>query len=69
VSDLNEARDLGLTGTPTFYLNGEKMEITSFEDFITQIAFAIDPAAAQAAQNASTSSSTPAADAGVTFGL
>jgi protein-disulfide isomerase len=66
-SDLREAQELGLTGTPTFYLNGEKMEITSFEDFIAQIAFAIDPAAA--AQNASTSSSTIPTDAGVTFGI
>jgi protein-disulfide isomerase len=65
-ADLNEARELGLTATPTFFLNGEKMEITSFEDFIAQIAFAIDPAAAQ---SASTSSSTPGTDAGVTFGI
>ena len=65
--DLNEARELGLTGTPTFYLNGEKMEITSFEDFIAKIAYAIDPVAA--AQNASTSSSTIPTDSGVTFGI
>ena len=45
-SDLNKAKELGLTGTPTFYLNGEKMEIKTFEDFIGQIAFAIDPTAA-----------------------
>jgi protein-disulfide isomerase len=44
--DLNKAKELGLTGTPTFYLNGEKMEIKTFEDFIGQIAFAIDPTAA-----------------------
>lgn len=67
--DLNEAKELGLTGTPTFYLNGEKMEITSFEDFIAQIAFAIDPAAAQAMLNASSSTTTAPAEAGVTFGL
>jgi len=42
-SDLNKAKELGLTGTPTFYLNGEKMEIKTFEDFIGQIAYAIDP--------------------------
>ena len=67
--DSNEARELGLTGTPTFYLNGEKMEITSFEDFITKIAYAIDPAAAQAMLNASSSTTTAPAKAGVTFGL
>ncbi len=42
-SDLSKAKELGLTGTPTFYLNGEKMEIKTFEDFVNKIAFAIDP--------------------------
>lgn len=66
-SDLQEAQELGLTGTPTFYLNGEKMEVTSYEDFIAQIAFAIDPAAAT--QGTSTATSTAPAPAGVTFGI
>lgn len=64
-SDLNEARELGLTATPTFFLNGEKMEITSFEDFIAQIAFAIDPSA----MNASSSASTTATVSDIQFGL
>ncbi len=64
--DLKKAQDLGLTGTPTFYLNGEKMEIKTFEDFIGQIAFAIDPAAAAAAS----ASGTPAVgEPEVKFGL
>jgi protein-disulfide isomerase len=67
--DLNAARELSLTATPSFFLNGELMEITSFEDFISQIAFAIDPVAAQAALSASTSTSTPSADTGVKFGI
>lgn len=65
-ADLVEAKDLGLTGTPTFYLNGEKMEITSFEDFISKVTFAVDPVAA--ALNASTSSST-LPSGGVKFGI
>jgi protein-disulfide isomerase len=50
--DLAEARDLGLTGTPTFYLNGERMVITTYEDFINQITLAVNPDAAPAAEAA-----------------
>lgn len=35
--------ELGITGTPTFFLNGEKMELTSFADFYEQIARAVNP--------------------------
>ncbi|HMO78274.1 MAG TPA: thioredoxin domain-containing protein [Candidatus Paceibacterota bacterium] len=41
--DLLEARGLGLTGTPTFYLNGERMNIETYEDFYNQIAAAVNP--------------------------
>jgi protein-disulfide isomerase len=44
--DLSAARELGLTGTPTFFLNGERMQFETFEDFIRQISVAIDPVAA-----------------------
>jgi protein-disulfide isomerase len=37
----NEARDLGLTGTPTFFLNGNRMQITTFQDFLDQIGAAV----------------------------
>jgi len=43
---LTEARGLGLTGTPTFFLNGEKMVISTYEDFINQITAAVNPEAA-----------------------
>ncbi len=36
-----EARDLGLTGTPTFFLNGERMQIQTYQDFKDQIASAL----------------------------
>ncbi len=42
-ADSNEARSIGLSGTPTFYLNGEKMNIQTYEDFRNQIAAAINP--------------------------
>jgi protein-disulfide isomerase len=43
--ELAEGRERGVTGTPTFFLNGEVMQIQTFEDFINQIgAAAGDPA-------------------------
>lgn len=63
-ANLKEGRELGLTGTPSFYLNGEKMEIKSYEDFVAQIALAIDPNAFAS----STSSTTPGTPE-VKFGL
>ena len=66
-ADLEEGRDLDITGTPTFYLNGEKMDINSFEDFILKIAAAVDPAAAAALQASSTASTTDTST--VKFGL
>ncbi len=62
--DLAEARELGLTGTPTFFLNGERMQFETFEDFIRQIALAIDPT------GASLSTTTDAAaEPAVKFGI
>lgn len=41
MAGFNEARELGLTGTPTFFLNGERMSFTTFEEFLTQIEDAV----------------------------
>lgn len=41
-SDLAEGRERGVTGTPTFFLNGEVMQIQTFEDFINQIGEAVN---------------------------
>lgn len=40
-SQYEEARELDLRGTPSFLLNGEKMEFDTFEDFVGQIEAAI----------------------------
>lgn len=40
---ITEGRELGITGTPTFFLNGERMNISTYEDFIGQIALAVNP--------------------------
>ena len=42
-ANMMEARGLGLTGTPSFYLNGVKMENASFDDFKAQIDAAVNP--------------------------
>ncbi len=42
-ANMLEARELGLTGTPSFYLNGTKMEVSSFDEFKAKIAEAVNP--------------------------
>ncbi len=44
-SDFQTGRDMGVTGTPTFFLDGERMNFETFEDFIGQIeaALGIEP--------------------------
>jgi protein-disulfide isomerase len=44
-ADYKAALVLGLTSTPTFFLNGKKMEISSIDAFKAQIAAAINPSA------------------------
>lgn len=67
-NDFREARDRGLTGTPTFFLNGERMEIDSFADFRTQIEAAlgvtVETENEAAASDSSTTSETTAVDVG-----
>lgn len=62
-SDKAEAAALELTGTPTFILNGKKMEIRTFEDFMKQIAVAVDP------NFGAGSSTAPATEPAVKFGI
>ena len=42
-ANMLEARGLGLTGTPSFYLNGTKLEVSSYDDFKAKIAAAVNP--------------------------
>ena len=60
--DLEAAEGLGLTGTPTFFLNGERMTIQTYQDFIDQIGRAVDPTAVSSTTDAT-------AEPEVTFGL
>ncbi len=65
--DLNEARQLGLTGTPTFFLNGERMQFTTYQQFTEQVARAIDPS--YVAPSPAGEQVLPVGDAEVRFGL
>jgi protein-disulfide isomerase len=64
-ADATEARSLELTGTPTFFLNGQRMQIETYQDFFDQIARAIDPTYGQAT---GTEAVAPAAEP-VRFGI
>jgi protein-disulfide isomerase len=68
-ADLAEAREFGLTGTPTFFLNGERMQFETFEDFIRQIALAIDPSGALTASSTATTSPDTTGTPEIKFGL
>lgn len=65
-ADAAEARAQQITGTPTFFLNGVRMEIATYEDFYEQIARAVDPNYGNAS---TTGEVAPAAAAPVRFGL
>jgi protein-disulfide isomerase len=64
-ADAAEGRSLELTGTPSFFLNGERMEIQTYQDFFDQIARAVDPTYGQAT---GTEAVAPAAES-VRFGI
>lgn len=64
-ADFEEGETLGITGTPTFFLNGKKMEIESYLDFAQQIGYAIDPSLVAS----STASTTGEVGGGVKFGI
>ncbi len=42
-TEAKEAKELGITGTPTFFLNGTRMSFETYEDFKNQIVLAINP--------------------------
>lgn len=40
-SEFKQARELGLTGTPSFFIDGKRMKFESYEDFMGQVAAAV----------------------------
>ena len=61
-NEMADGRALGVRGTPTLFLNGARMEYNTIQEFIEQIALAVDPAALTGA-----SSTAPVSN--VKFGL
>jgi protein-disulfide isomerase len=41
IAEYEEARELGLTGTPSFFLNGERLQYNTFEEFMVAIESAL----------------------------
>ncbi len=70
-AEMSQGRELGVTGTPTFFLNGERMEIETYQDFVEQIVVAVDPEAATEVTQPGTDESTIGEETGETvrFGI
>lgn len=66
-SEFEEARELGLSSTPTFFLNGKKMNFETYQDFADQIAAAINPEAGDAGEIVTPTATTGEAE--VRFGF
>lgn len=60
--ELADGRALGVSGTPTFFLNGDRMIIETYAGFVEQVAAAINPGSASTTDEAVTGS-------GIRFGL
>lgn len=64
-SEFDEGRKLGISGTPTFFLNGQRMEFDSYASFVTQIAALVDPSSVSATGDGVA----PATEPEVKFGI
>jgi protein-disulfide isomerase len=60
--ELAEGRALQVTGTPTFFLNGQRMQFDTYAAFTQQVAAAVDP-------SVTSESDTNTDESGVRFGL
>ncbi len=61
-SELDEGRALAVTGTPTFFLNGQRMVFDTYAAFVAQVAAVVDPSSAS-------STEVEAVGSGIRFGL
>lgn len=68
-AEFNEARELGLTGTPSFFLNGARMQFETYQDFVDQIDAAIAPSSVGEGDVPSTATSPVGAEPEVRFGF
>lgn len=67
----DEARELGLTGTPSFLLNGERLEFETFDDFVgaVEAELGVVEGAATSSESASPSGTPDANVSDVQFGF
>jgi len=68
MSSFREAQALGLTGTPSLLLNGERMTYSTYDDFILQVEAALGVAPSDDSVE-SVGTSTDASQSGVRFGI
>lgn len=69
-NQLAEGREAGVTGTPTLFLNGQKMQYSTYPEFLEQVAVALDPnAAPEVEQNPDEAVVGESAGAEVRFGI
>lgn len=68
-ADFNEGSDLGVTGTPTFFLNGERMVIQTFDDFRAQIEEVLGVTATSSEGTPTDAEETGASESQVEFGI
>ncbi len=61
--EFSEGRELGVTGTPTFFLNGQRMQFQTYDEFIQQVMIAVDPSLVPEVEG------TEPANSGIKFGL
>lgn len=64
-ADRNEGNELTVTGTPTFFLNGERMQFDTFAGFVEQILLAIDPELIEAVNSDDSSQNLPEVKFGI----
>ena len=72
LADRSEAQQRGVNATPTFFLNGQRMQIQTFEDFVTQIAVAVGDDSVVGTSTAPTAPNTEAStpsEPSVRFGI
>ncbi len=68
--DFRDAQNRGLRSTPTFFLNGQQMQIESFADFRSQIEAALGVAETdQTSTTTAADTATSAAEADIQFGI
>ena len=68
LADRAEGMERGVTGTPTFFLNGERMQYTTYQEFFEQVGRAVDTDFSLTPTSEAATPGAPAADAGTTDG-